>query len=185
MEKIFFYFFFDVFFFKLTERENRISRRQSNVNLSSFPHHGARNHRPREKADPEPPLDTRQPGIPVQRGSSALMGHTKGQPHHWVPLTLVCSRNSSSWGSVAGRRCLGWECPHMCPQGHGPCAVRWNQRWEGKGDMLWAGPALLCALVLVWDAEFALGSPSSCENLFAKIEARIYFVWDFVGLIYT
>lgn len=48
-----------------------------------------------------------------------------------------------------------------------------------------AGPTLLCAPVLVWGVEFAPGFPSSCENLFAKTEARIYFVWDFVGLIYT
>ena len=122
----------------------------------------------------------------LSRGTQAHLwviqsvNHTTGYCWPW------CGQGAAVCGGVwVGCRRLGWECPHMCPQGPGLCAMRWNQRWEGKGDTLWAGPALLCALVLVWDAEFAPGSPSSCENLFAKIEARIYFVWDFVGLIYT
>lgn len=47
-----------------------------------FPHHGARNHGPRGKAYPEPPLGTQHPGIPVQMDTSPLPGHKKGQPQH-------------------------------------------------------------------------------------------------------
>lgn len=47
VEKLSFIFFCDIFSLQLMERENRIWRRQSNVNLSHIPHHRAGNHEPR------------------------------------------------------------------------------------------------------------------------------------------